>query len=174
MSVADDRLVFLVGFMGCGKSAVGRLLAGRLSYDFEDTDARVEEALGRSIERIFRESGEGRFRDAEWRVLQGFAGRRRLVVAAGGGLYLGVVQRAFMRVNGLTIWLDAPLEVIRERIGRGDGRPLWLREDPEALRAFYEKRRAAYALADLRVHSREESPEEVAARILLRLGALPH
>ena len=174
MRVAEDRTVFLVGFMGSGKSAAGRLLAERLSYDFQDTDARVEEACGRSIEQIFRESGEGRFRDLEWRVLQEVAGQRRLVVATGGGLFLGVVHRRFLKANGTTVWLDLPLEVIRERIGPGEGRPLWVSEDPEALRAFYEKRRAAYALADLRVRSRGESPQEVASRILLRLNALPH
>ncbi len=168
----EEASVYLVGFMGSGKSATGRLLAGRLRYDFEDTDSRVEEAEGRSIDRIFRESGEGRFREAEWRVLEAVAGRPRVVVATGGGAFLGVAHRALLRRHGVTVWLDAPLEVVRERIGSDVGRPLFLPSDPIALRAFFEKRRAAYALAQVRVEVGREGPDRVAARVLARLREL--
>lgn len=151
--------------MGAGKSAAGRVLAARLGWEFDDTDDLVESAAGRSIEEIFRSSGEGAFRELEWQALQLFESRKQVVVAAGGGLFLGVAQRAFLKRYGETIWLDAPLRCIRRRIGEGHGRPLWDRHDPVALRAFFEKRRAVYALADARVDSGEGSPEAVAERI---------
>ncbi len=166
--------VFLVGFMGSGKSAVGKILGLELGCGFEDTDARVEEIEGRPIEQIFRESGEGHFRETEWRVLRSLVSHERRVVATGGGLFLGVVQRRFMKASGFVVWLDAPLEVIRERIGRGEGRPLWSSDDRVQLRAFFEKRRASYALAHVRVDARSGAPAEVAARVLARLESLSH
>jgi shikimate kinase len=155
--------------MGSGKSAVGRILAERLALRFEDTDARVEEATGLSIEEIFRTHGEGRFREAEWHVLQSLV-EGRAVVATGGGLFLGVVQRRAMKQHGTVVWLDAPLPVVRARIGDGAGRPLWSSGDPIRQRAFFEKRRAAYALADFRVDAAAD-PETVAQRCALRLNA---
>lgn len=167
------RAVFLVGFMGSGKSAVGEILAAQLGWEFADTDARVEQALGRPVETIFREAGEGRFREAEWRVLQELGGDVPRVVATGGGLYLGVVQRKFMREQGMSVWLDVPLEEIRRRIGSGPGRPLWAAGDRVAQRAFFEKRRAAYALADLRVPAGDRDPAQIAVLVRARLDALP-
>ncbi len=171
MTRRDDRPVFLVGFMGSGKSAVSRELAELLSWDFADTDDLVVAHEGRSIERIFRDSGEGGFREAEWLELQALAGRKRLVVATGGGLFLGVVQRRLMKQEGRTVWLDVPYEVARVRVGGSGGRPLWRPEEgEEALRAFFEKRRAAYALADLRVDGAAGTPSEVARRVRARLS----
>lgn len=146
-----DAPVFLVGFMGVGKSTVGRALATRWGWAFEDTDALVTSALGREIEAIFRDSGEGRFREAEWDALRSLSGRARVVVATGGGLFLGVVQRAFVRAHGVSCWLDAPLDVVAARLGSGASRPLWPQDDALLRRALFERRRAAYALADMRV-----------------------
>ena len=143
--------IFLVGFMGVGKSTVGRALAERWGWDFEDTDDLVERAQGRSVEAIFKDAGEGRFREAEWSALCSLDGRKRLVVATGGGLYLGVAQRAFVRDHGLSCWLDASLSVVAGRVGEGVARPLWPSDDALSRRSFFERRRAVYALADLRI-----------------------
>lgn len=169
-----DRSIFLVGFMGAGKTAAGRALASVMGRALVDTDDLVESRAGCSIERIFRESGEGRFRELEREALESLAGRKELVVATGGGLFLGVVQRRFLRAEGTTVWIDVPLEVARARLGVGGARPLWATGDQVALRAFYERRRVAYALADVRVPGAGATPEEVARRILERLRALPH
>jgi shikimate kinase len=171
---SDTRAVFLVGFMGSGKSAVGRIVARRWGREFADTDAHVEAAQGRSIETIFRTSGEGSFREAEWRVLQVLGTRDRMVIATGGGLFLGVVQRRFMKEHGISVWLDAPLEIVRERVGAGAGRPLWMGDDRQAQRAFFEKRRAAYALADVRVDAGKGDPDEIADRTIARLDRFFH
>jgi shikimate kinase len=154
--------IFLVGFMGAGKSSAGALLAARLGWELTDTDALVEQAEGRSIERIFSESGEGRFREREWEALRAQDGARRRVVATGGGLFLAVRHRAFVRSHGVSLWLDAPLEVIESRVAAPEGRPLWPAADPQERRALFERRRAAYALADLRVDAAIEGAEIVA------------
>jgi len=166
----DERPIFLVGFMGSGKSAVGRRLAERLGWGFVDTDALVEREEGRSIERIFRESGEGSFREAEWHVLRGLEGARRVVVATGGGLFLGVLQRHMMKRLGRTVWLDVSLSTARARTENGEGRPLWERGDSTAMRVFFEKRRAAYAMADVRLDASRGLPDAVVIQILTKLG----
>ena len=109
--------IYLVGFMGAGKTEVGRRLASRGGRQFADTDALVEAADGRSIESIFREAGEGYFREAEERVLEELLERNGFVVATGGGLFVGYRQRSRMKQAGRTVWLDASLEVIERRVG---------------------------------------------------------
>lgn len=168
MQTTEPRVLFLVGFMGCGKTTVGRLVAQRLGLRFADTDALVEAAEGRSIERIFQESGEGWFREAEWRALQSVTGDERTVVATGGGLFLGLAQRRHMRAAGVTMWLDAPLPVVRERLRAGAARPLWGATDAIAQRGFFEKRRAIYALADVRIEAGSAAADAVAARVVAR------
>lgn len=164
--------VFLVGFMGVGKTTVGRALAARLAWELADTDAMVEQAAGRTIDAIFRDSGEGRFREIEWDALRSLEGRKRLVVATGGGLFLGVVQRAFMRAQGISCWLDAPLDVVTRRLVQTVSRPLWLDDDALLRRAFFERRRAAYALADCRVDATSGDPDALAAAVQGVLSAV--
>lgn len=160
-----DAPVFLVGFMGVGKSTVGRALAALLGWEFEDTDALVESAEGRAVEAIFRASGEGRFREAEWDALRSLGGRKQLVVATGGGLFLGVAQRAFVRSHGVSCWLDAPLAVAAARIGAGASRPVWTVDDELTRRVFFERRRAAYALADFRIDASRAGADDLASAI---------
>jgi len=162
--------IFLVGFMGAGKTSVGRRVAARLGAAFADTDELVVEREGRPIERIFEESGEGYFRRVEWEALEALGGRSELVVATGGGLFLGLVARRWLREHGVTAWLDVPFAECLRRLGSGPARPLFHRvREPAEQRALYERRRATYALADVRVPGL--GPEdEVAARLLGRLG----
>jgi len=164
--------VYLVGFMGSGKSEVGRCLAGKIGWTFEDTDEIVETLEGRTIDRIFAESGEERFREAERRVFDEVSARKGRVVATGGGMFLRVQRRVSMRETGVIVWLDASLESIRERLGPGDGRPLWSRQEPIAMRALYERRRATYALADFRVDASTADPATIATRILARVQSV--
>jgi shikimate kinase len=163
--IGDDAPIFLVGFMGCGKTTVGRALALRLGWEFADTDELVERAEGRSVETIFVESGEGRFREAEWEALRSLSGRRRIVVATGGGLFLGVAQRRLVRASGWSCWLDVPLSVVASRVPAGEPRPLWPATDALARRAMFERRRAAYALADRRIDASTYGPDELAEGI---------
>jgi shikimate kinase len=149
--VTDERPVALVGFMGSGKSAVGRAVADALGWTFADSDAEIETRLGRPIARIFDESVEAAFGEVERRVAFELIDRPRGVVALGGGAFCSAVTRARLGVAARTVWLDAPLESCRARVGTGSGRPLWVDGDAPALRALYERRRAVYALACHRV-----------------------
>lgn len=166
------RLLYLVGFMGSGKSVVARQVAQELSWEFTDIDSLVENKEGRSIGEIFATSGEKPFRKAERQALRSLSGGSRIVVATGGGLFMGVAERMLMKQTGVSLWLDPPLDVIRERLGEGHGRPLWNGEDPIAMRALYEKRRATYALADFRVDPSRGTPEEIAKEVLDRLARI--
>ena len=164
----SDRAVYLVGFMASGKSTVGPELARQLGWEFVDTDVLVERARGTSIETIFRTEGEGAFREAEWQALLSLADRNRLVVSTGGGLFLGVPHRAFIRRHGVSCWLDVPLEVAIARVADPSSRPLFALADVLERRAFFERRRAAYALADLHVDASSGPASEVAAAVAVR------
>jgi len=164
--------IFLVGFMGAGKSAVGRALAELAGLPFVDTDDAVERAEGMPIEEIFRGRGEGAFREAEGKALASLAETDSVVVATGGGLFLGVENRRLVRRLGRSVWLDVPLDVAATRVPRSSGRPLWS-EDPLTLRALFERRRAAYALADARVDASRAAPGEIARGILLNSRIFP-
>lgn len=158
--------------MGSGKTSVARALGARLTWSFADTDAMVERAVGRTVEEIFRAWGEGRFREAEWEALRSLAGATRTVVATGGGSFLSVAARAFVRAHGVSVWLDVPFEVARARAGDGGARPLWPHGDAIDGRAFFERRRATYALADLRVDASAGDAAHVALAIEDRLPTL--
>ena len=165
----DDRPIFLVGFMASGKSTVGRELAKALGWRLLDTDDLVEQREQRSVERIFTESGQPFFRRAESEVLRSLDDLRRAVVATGGGLFLGYESRRWMIAHGHTVWLDVPLEAARRRVAGGRsgrrGRPMWEGNDSLALRAFYENRRAVYALAEVRVDASSGQARDVAVSI---------
>jgi shikimate kinase len=166
VSDACERPIFLVGFMGSGKTAVGARLAARLGWSFADTDRWVEERTGLAVERIFAEWGEGRFREREAEALAALRTRRRAVIATGGGVFTCRAHRAAIRASGVSVWLDVSLDRVRRRIGDAAGRPLWRSDDSLAQRAFFERRRATYALADHRVDAESEDVDEVVTRVL--------
>ncbi len=162
--------IFLVGFMGAGKSSVAIALAQRLGWEAIDTDSSVEVQEGCSIEQIFRERGEGSFRRAEWEVLIALAHQEGRVIATGGGVFACADHRRWIRAHGVSVWLDSSLAACATRVGTGAGRPRWQAARGVGFRAFFEKRRAIYALADYRIGADRGSPEEVADRVLHRLA----
>jgi shikimate kinase len=165
--------LYLVGMMGCGKSAVGRPLAQALGYRFIDADDAVERTAGRPIPRIFADEGEEGFRDLETAVLDQLAHWHSLVVATGGGVVTRPVNWGHLR-QGVVIWLDAPEPVLLQRL-RADStpRPLLDAPDPAArLRHLLEQRRPLYAQADLHVNQAGEPPEAVAGQVLEALPGL--
>lgn len=169
------QAVFLVGFMGAGKSRVGQELAQLAGRLFVDLDAHVERAAGETVEAIFAHSGEAAFRAAELRELEALDTSVGPVVACGGGLFAARAARLRIARCGSSVWLDVPLDVARGRVAEspadGVSRPLWHATDPVALRALYERRRAVYALADLRVAVGRRDAAEVAREVLERLEA---
>lgn len=156
--------IFLVGFMGAGKTTVGQTLANQLNRDFLDLDTVIERQAGKSIQQIFVEHGEPEFRRIERQAIETCRELNNVIVALGGGAYLAEENRKTLREIGVTIWLDCPIEICFERV-RGDSlRPLL--GDEEDMKALLDKRRPAYALADYFVQTGALSPGEVALEII--------
>lgn len=162
-SLSDDAPIFLVGFMGAGKTTVGRALARHLRYDFFDLDEVIEKQAGKSIQAVFAELGESRFRRFEREAIQSCREMVRTVIALGGGAYVSAENRTSLRAIGRTVWLDCPLEVCLRRISGDRSRPLL--GDEAQMKALLEQRRSAYEKADYVVHAAELSPDELAAEI---------
>ena len=158
--------IFLTGFMGAGKTSVGRSLARRLGWPFVDLDDEIEKLAGGSVREIFDRAGEGRFRELEARALAESMRRDPAVVATGGGTLTFPQNLAAARAAGLVVWLNPEFATLTRRVGgRGkEDRPLF--RDEATVLALYRERLPAYALADLKVDvAADESAEEVAARI---------
>lgn len=161
------QAVFLAGFMGSGKSTMGQALANRLGWHFIDLDDDIERLAGMAISRIFEDHGEAEFREQEHRALRTRARRAScggtVVVALGGGTYAFGRNRRLMRSVGPAIWLDAPAEVLWDRVRRDSHRPLAL--DRTAFLSLHARRREAYARCDYRIDA-AGGPPEVLGRIL--------
>lgn len=138
--------IVLIGFMGCGKSTVGRKLANAFSFEFADTDAMIEEAYGKTISKMFEEDGEEYFRNAETELLRKLStDAEGLILATGGGMPMREENAALLREIGTVVFLDAKIETILERLQNDTGRPLADGEDREKrLRPLFEKRLPVY------------------------------
>ena len=163
--------VFLTGFMGAGKTAVGRLLADRLGTLFVDLDREVELRAGMSVREIFEAHGEPAFRQLEHETLRATLELPDAVVATGGGTVAFDDNARLLGAAGLTVWLNPPFSAIVERIGALGKRDRPLFRDETHAWALYRQRLPAYrAAADLTVDvAPAESPEEVASRVALLL-----
>jgi shikimate kinase len=161
--------IYLVGFMGSGKSTIGRLLAHRLGWSFFDVDHEIEAAEGASIREIFETRGEPEFRRIETAILgqhiawieQG----RPTVLALGGGAFAGEGNRAILEDRGITIWLDCPFEIVERRAAETAHRPLsW---DPARFAALYRERLETYRLADIHIAITGDDPGQAVEAILM-------
>ena len=170
MPAAPPSRLFLVGFMGVGKSQIGRALAGRIGWTFVDLDQEITRTAGRSIEALFAEEGEPAFRARETAALHRLATRERVVVATGGGCFVDAANRDWMQAHGLAIWLDLPLDALLARKDLARGRPLF--QDREQVTALYQARRPAYARADAYVDTTDLSTEAVTAALATALRKL--
>ena len=160
--------IVIIGFMGCGKSSVGRRLAGLTGHRFLDSDELVAHSEGRSIADIFANDGEAAFRDAESKVLADLAGVAGLILATGGGAILRETNRTALRKIGIVAWLDAAPDVLFERATRSNRRPLLQTEDPrKTFDDLLAARRETYELAsDFRFDSTRFGHDDVAQRLL--------
>lgn len=158
-----DKL-YLVGFMGAGKSTVARALGDRLGWRSEDVDELIAARERRSIAEIFAKRGEPYFRRTERAVLRGLLAERHAVVATGGGTFVEADNRAIINRDGASVWLDVPFERVIDRIPPDGSRPL--ANDRTTLRALFEARRVAYAFAHLRLDAGRAPVGELVERIL--------
>jgi len=163
--------LYLIGFMACGKSTVGRHLAHRIGWSFFDLDSEIEAAEKTTIAEIFDSRGEGEFRRIENEMLRSHVRwierGRPAVLALGGGAFALADNRALLAENGISVWLDAPLELITRRVARHAHHPERpLARDPRKFAALFDARRAVYELADARVAITSDDPEETVQAIL--------
>ncbi|KRT65940.1 MAG: shikimate kinase, shikimate kinase [Candidatus Dadabacteria bacterium CSP1-2] len=159
--------IFLMGFMGAGKTTVGKILAKRLRLTFIDLDEVIEKELNLTIQEIFSRYGEDFFRDAETKALRSIADKDRYVVATGGGVVLRKENWQIMIANGITVYLRAPAEVLWTRVRNNTSRPLLQVENPfERLCELFTQRIPQYEKADLIVDTENVSPEDVAEEII--------
>jgi len=165
-----DRPVVLVGLMGAGKSTVGRRLAKRLGLTFVDSDSAIEDASGYSAAEVYERFGEKDFRDGERRLVARLVSGEVRVIATGGGAYVDPRTRELLNERSITVWLDAPVEVLAERTSRRDTRPLLRNEDPKGtLERLDEERRPSYAEAHIHVRSGNGAHRDVVETIIREL-----
>jgi shikimate kinase len=160
----QSSLIFIVGFMGAGKTTVGQALAAALGRQFADLDALIERREGQSIREIFESRGEPEFRRIEREAIIACREMRETVIALGGGAYIDEANRALLREIGVTVWLDCPLEICLRRISGDPTRPLL--RSAEEMRRLFAERRPAYAMADLVIETGDRPPDDLAAEII--------
>jgi shikimate kinase len=165
---APGRHLVLVGLMGAGKSTVGKQCAARLERDFVDTDDVVERLAGMPIPEFFASAGETRFRALERdAVADVCASPAPLVIACGGGTVLDADNRRRLNASGFVVWLQAPVDVLKERCGDGHNRPLLAGDSRAALARLLALREPAYdAVADIAVDTDGRTVDAVAAAVL--------
>ena len=159
--------VFLIGFMGSGKSSVGAQLGPALSLPFTDLDQLIVKAEGRSITSIFAAEGEAHFRKVEARSLDEVLDSPPAVVSLGGGTFLPLENRRSIQESGICIWLAVSLDEALKRCRREQGRPLAL--DPLEFSKLYEQRQPIYRECDLKVETDGKSPQAICREIVLQL-----
>lgn len=167
-----SKRIFLVGFMGAGKSTVGRILADKLGVPFLDLDDIIEKKTNRTIENIFSEEGEEYFRRIESEALM-MTGQREsgFVVSTGGGIILKEENREFIKQNGVSIYLKADINKIMERISADTARPLLNVDDPRAKAEQLMKERSNfYERSDYIINTDLLTPGEIAAEIMSLLS----
>lgn len=152
--------IYLVGFMGSGKSTIGRLLAEDLGWSFLDLDDLIEQANGTTISTLFEARGEEEFRRLEHealaRITQSVECGKPHVIALGGGAFVQQRNQEHLENKGVSIWLDCPLETLERRVSRHSHRPL--ARDMDKFRSLYASRRDAYAKANYRVDVNDADP----------------
>lgn len=164
--------IFLVGFMGCGKSSVASCLSDKHGMDVIEMDECIVEKVGMSISDIFATYGETYFRDVEARILQEIQEEANKVVSCGGGVVLRESNVALMKRSGRIVFLTATPETVLERIKNNDDRPLLQKhKSVESIREMMEQRREKYErAADLIIDTDRKSIEEICVEILEKVG----
>ena len=160
--------IYLVGFMAAGKTTVARSLAERLGWRAEDIDELIEARERRTVADIFARSGEPYFRTLERDILRLLLPLRHIVVATGGGTFMDPDNRVAINMDGVSVWLDVPLDELVARLPADGRRPL--AADRAQMERLYAMRQAAYANAQIRIDARGAHPEAVAERILEAIG----
>ncbi|GLI54344.1 shikimate kinase [Thermodesulfovibrio yellowstonii] len=159
--------IVLIGFMGTGKTSVGKVIAKKLGFEFVDVDEVIEKATGMEISQIFSKFGESCFRDIEEEMIKLITQKRRQVIATGGGVVLRDENMKRLKKDGVIFCLRASENVIFERLKQTTNRPLLQVENPEErIKELLQKRMSLYEKADFCIDTEGLTPEEVAEKII--------
>lgn len=161
--------MYLVGFMGAGKTTLARALGTRLDWRAEDVDERIEAREHRTIAEVFARNGEPYFRNVERQVILDLLPLRHVVIATGGGTFADPENRALINRDGLSIWIDVPLASLVERVPSDGRRPL--AADRARFEQLYETRRAAYRQAHYRLDGERNSVGTLVEQVMDYLDA---
>ena len=156
--------IYLVGFMAAGKTTVARALARRLDWQSVDVDELIEQRERQSVADIFAKHGEAYFRSLERQILAEQMAPRHLVVATGGGTFADAQNRAAINNDGVSVWLDVPLDRLIGRVPAGGRRPL--ASDRAGFERLYHQRRAAYELAHVRLDAGRASVDALVDQLV--------
>lgn len=171
--VLGKRNLVLVGLMGAGKSAIGKLVASELGIPFIDSDHEIERVSRMTIPELFEKYGEPEFRKLENRVIKRLLRTGPRVLSTGGGAFMNGDTRASIKMSGLSLWLDADLETLWERVIKRDNRPLLKTENPkQTLENLMIARYPTYAEATLVVKSRDVKKDIVASEVISAVASL--
>ncbi len=167
-----DRPIVLVGLMGAGKSTVGRRLAKRLALPFIDTDAAIEDATGRPWGEVFERFGEADYRDGERRLVARIVDGEVRVISTGGGVFVDPGTRAMLNSRAITVWLDAPIDVLADRTARRNTRPLLRNGDAkQTLEQLSMQETPCYAEAHIHIKSGGGAHKDVVEAIVKAIAA---
>jgi shikimate kinase len=164
--VKTDK-IYLVGFMAAGKTTLAQGLARRLGWRAEDVDLMIEARERRTIADIFARDGEPYFRSIERQVIYSLLPLRHTIVATGGGTFIDPEIRAAINADGVSVWIDAPFDVLLDRIPADGRRPL--ASDRVQMAVLYERRRLAYEQAHIRLDATRARSEELVEQLLDQL-----
>ncbi len=162
--------IYLVGFMGAGKSTVGRELSLKLKWPFRDLDAEIEKDRKLSVREIFERLGEPHFRQLERQHLQRISEMPQAIIALGGGAYIDAENRAMVDATGVAVWLEASLATVKRRVRPDGARPLL--SDAQRARRLYAERLPFYRLARIHVLTDNRLPDAIAEEIVQKVANL--
>jgi shikimate kinase len=164
--VKTDK-IYLVGFMAAGKTTLAQELGRRLGWRAEDVDLLIEARERRTVAEIFAREGEPYFRSVERQVVWSLLPLRHTVIATGGGTFVDPENRAAIKADGLSVWIDVPLDVLLTRIPADGRRPL--ASDRVQMAMLYESRRLAYQQAQMRLDASHARAEELVEQLVEQL-----
>ncbi|MEX2414905.1 MAG: shikimate kinase [Paenibacillaceae bacterium] len=163
-----DRNIVLVGFMGTGKTTIGRMLAKQMNWSFVDTDATIEQEQGAAVSQLFETQGESQFRRIETETLKRVLTASQQVIATGGGAVLAQENCNAMLQDGFVVALTADYTTIIRRVSDDQARPLLNGDLRERVTTLLEQRKTAYDFADLKLDTSKRSIEQIIESILNR------
>jgi shikimate kinase len=166
--------IILCGFMGTGKTTVGKLIAAKMGWQFVDTDQVIEARQGQTVSAIFAEAGESAFRQMESALCVEMIGWRQTVIATGGGIVLREENRANLNRAGLVVCLDAPADEIVARLSGATDRPLLAGDNPTVrIAELLAARESVYGALPCHVHTAGHAPHEIAEAIIALWKQIP-